>query len=52
MLLVQGPHLENHCMTAFCSEYGVGGAGNGREGWRLGAGISWRGRGTVNWESV
>ena len=32
MLQVQGPHLENHCMTAFCSEYGGGGAGNGRRG--------------------
>ena len=30
MLQVQGPHLENHCMTAFCSEYGGGGAGNGQ----------------------
>ena len=24
-LLVQGPHLENHCMTAFCSVFGGGG---------------------------
>lgn len=45
MLLVQGHSLGEPLYDSICSEYGGGGAGNGqREGWRLGAGISWRGQ--------